>query len=428
LEILESLPPNLRFEIIEDINQHSDSQSVRARKQRAAIATLSKERKKNQGKRNDLLEATSTRNGVQVARRKNSTERIAGLYREGAPAVYQRIEVLEAAEKDPEKCSKFLREMDAADSPHAAHKALREAQRKDRIQGDKIPGEVEPVVRRGDRWILDNHVLVCGDATSAVDVNRLMVGATPHLMVTDPPYGVQFNAPWRSQVLGRARMPRSVANDDRANWTAAYALFPGDVGYVYCGSLKSDSVIANLEAVGLLRRDKIIWLKPNFVLGRGHYQSQHEECWYVVRHGRDGHWNGGRDKSNVWAICPDRDRTSHGTQKPVECMLRPIENNSKPGDAVYDPFVGSGTTIIAAEISRRRCYAMDIDPICCTVAIERWERFTGQQAILEASGQTFDEVKSACSVIAAAHNPVQTQSDQPPETAGSEERRVGNQL
>jgi DNA methylase len=153
------------------------------------------------------------------------------------------------------------------------------------------------------------------------------------------------------------------------------------------------------------------------VLGRGHYQSQYEECWYVVRHSRDSHWNGSRDKLDVWMIGRANDgrddRTDHGTQKPVESMLRPIENSSKPGDAVYDPFVGSGTTIIAAEILRRCCYAMDIDPIFCTVAIERWQKYTGQQARLDATRQTFDEVRAERSVIGAA----QTQVDQPAEIA-----------
>ena len=88
------------------------------------------------------------------------------------------------------------------------------------------------------------------------------------------------------------------------------------------------------------------------------------------------------------------ERTEHGTQKPVECMLIPIQNSSEPGDAVYDPFVGSGTTIIAAQIAKRRCFGMDIDPVYCTIAIERWQNFTGRQAILAETGQTFEEVKA----------------------------------
>jgi DNA modification methylase len=290
--------------------------------------------------------------------------------------------VLNAAEQNPVKWGSLLKQMDEAGSPHAAYQILREAQRAEKIGHDVVPKPTEPVVRRGDRWILGNHVLLCGDATSAADVNRLLAGATPHLMVTDAPYGVSFNAPWRSQVLGRRRVPRSVSNDDRADWRAAYVLFPGDVAYVYCGKLKSDIAIASLEAAGFQRRDKLIWEKLQFVIGRGDYQSQYEECWYAVRRGPNSHWNGGRDKSDVWRIGRENDgrddRTNHGTQKPVECMMRPIENNSKPGDAVYDPFVSSGSTIVAAELTQRQCYAMDIDPACCTMAIERWQRFAGR--------------------------------------------------
>jgi hypothetical protein len=428
LELFDVLSPSLQREVADDIARRSDKQSIVARKQRKIIAKLADVRKRGQGKRNDLRENTScTSNRVQVSRRRNTTEIIAEWYDEGASAVYQRIEVLEAAEKNPEKYGRFLQEMDEADSPHVAHKHLREAQRREEIARDETPDERVPVVRHGDRWILGKHVLVCGDATSAADVNKLLAGATPHLMVTDPPYGVEFDAAWRSEVLGRPRMPRSVINDDRADWRSAYALFPGDVAYAFSGTLHLDTVIGSLEAVGLERRDKIVCVKPQFVLGRGDYQSQCEDCWYVVRPGRNSHWNGLRDKSNVWMIKRvgdgRDDRTSHGTQKPVECMLRPIENSSKPGDSVYDPFVGSGTTIIAAEISGRCCYAMDIDPIFCTVAIERWQKYTGQQARLGATGQTFDAVKAERSPVAA-----QAQVDPPLEIAVAEESSSGDQV
>ena len=229
-------------------------------------------------------------------------------------------------------------------------------------------------------------------------MKRLLLGAAPHLMVTDPPRGVDYDAAWRANELGRRRVPRSVINDDRADWREAFALFPGDVAYVYHASLRGDVAIAALKSVRLMRRGEIIWVKPHFVIGHADYQRQFEPCWYVVHEGANSHWDGGRDKSDVWTISRDQDGrddwTAHGTQKPVECMLRPIENSSRPGDAVYDPFVGSGTTIIAAQIAGRRCYAMDIDPVCCTMAIERWQDYTGHAAVLEATGQTFEEVKN----------------------------------
>ena len=399
-EWLALLPPALRNEVIEDVSRKTDKQSVRARKQRQLIGILREHT--NQGRRPEPNGSdTCTATDVQVgkpSRRANTSEKVARLYREGEKAVRERIYVLEKAEGDPDNYGKFLKEMDDAGNPHRAYKRLRETQRAECIRRDHIPDPGEPVARLGDVWILGHHRLMSGDATAPDDVKRLLVGAAPHLMITDPPYGVDYDAAWRAKAFNRRRAPRSVMNDDRADWREAFRLFQGTVGYVYHPILRSDEVIDSLESVRLMRRNAIIWVKPHFAIGRGHYQRRYEPCWYVVREGGNSHWRGGRDKSDVWEISRDQDgrddRTDHGTQKPVECMLRPIENNSRPGEAVYDPFVGSGTTIIAAEIAGRRCYGMDLDPVCCTMAIERWQSYTVREAILEATGQKFDEVKA----------------------------------
>ena len=116
----------------------------------------------------------------------------------------------------------------------------------------------------------------------------------------------------------------------------------------------------------------IIWAKDRMTLGRGDYHWQHEPCWYVVRNGKAGHWEGGRDKTTVWNIKAREDAGhGHGTQKPVECMKRPIENNSKPGDHVYEPFLGSGTTIIAGEMTGRKVQAIELSPGYVDVAVKR---------------------------------------------------------
>ena len=126
----------------------------------------------------------------------------------------------------------------------------------------------------------------------------------------------------------------------------------------------------------------MIWAKQQFAIGRGDYHWQHEPCWYAVRN--NGHWQGDRTQSTLWQIDkPQKSETGHSTQKPVECMRRPIVNNSSPGQAVYDPFVGSGTTMIAAEMEARSCHAMEISPAWCDVAKQRWENFTGQEAMKE---------------------------------------------
>ena len=124
-------------------------------------------------------------------------------------------------------------------------------------------------------------------------------------------------------------------------------------------------------------RAQIIWAKDRFALSRGHYHWQHEPCWYAVRGASGAHWSGDRKQSTVWT---DSSRAmtmgiGHGTQKPVECMRRPIENNSSPGQAIYEPFSGSGTTIIAAEMTGRSCFAIELDPAYVDVAVLRWQAF-----------------------------------------------------
>jgi DNA modification methylase len=200
-------------------------------------------------------------------------------------------------------------------------------------------------------------------------------GAKPHLMVTDPPYGLAYGPKWRAKAgVNKSRKKMGVVQpDDRADWREAWALFPGSVAYVWCASTFNDVVISSLDAVGFARRSQIIWSKDRFALGRGHYHWQHEPCWYVTR--GDAHWNGDRSQSTIWHIKAREEGLGHGTQKPVECMCRPIENNSRAGDAVYEPFSGSGTTIIAAETTGRTCFAVEIDPAYVDVAVRRWQAF-----------------------------------------------------
>lgn len=264
---------------------------------------------------------------------------------------------------------------------------------------DVVPEPPEtPISRPGDLWILGRHRLLCGDATRAADVARLLGDVRPHLMVTDPPYGVDYDPSWRNDagVSATTRTGR-VSNDNRADWREAWALFPGDVAYVWHAGVHARTVAESLDASGFPIRSQIIWSKSRFVLGRGDYHWQHEPCFYAVRKGATGHWQGARDQSTVWTIGGGGDEdaaTVHGTQKPVECMRRPMINNSERGDAVYEPFAGSGTTLIGAESIERRCFAMEIDPRYCDVIIERWQSFTGSKAQLETDGRSFEDIRS----------------------------------
>ncbi len=262
---------------------------------------------------------------------------------------------------------------------------------------DAVPEPpAEPVTRPGDLWLLSGHRLLCGDSTRANDVARLLDGARPELMVCDPPYGTAYSPSWRNEAgVSNTKRIGTVTNDDRADWREAWALFPGDVAYVWHAGVHARTVAESLEACGFSIRSQLIWVKNRFVLSRGHYHWQHEPCFYAVRDGGESRWQGARDQSTVWPIATNADddaATVHGTQKPVECMLRPMLNNSARGDAVYEPFAGSGSTIIAADKSGRRCFGMEIEPRYCDVSVARWQNFTGKRATLDGDGRTFDAV------------------------------------
>jgi DNA modification methylase len=259
---------------------------------------------------------------------------------------------------------------------------------------DMVPEVPEtPVSRLGDVWVLGRHRLVCGDATDAASVARALDGVRPHLMVTDPPYGVGYDPAWRNRAgVSTTRRTGRVENDHRADWREAWALFPGEVAYVWHGALHATAVAESLVACGFEIRSQIIWAKDRLVLGRGHYHWQHEPCLYAVR--GTGHWTGDRKQTTLWQIAGGGQdaETVHGTQKPTECMKRPIENNSSPGQAIYEPFSGSGTTIVAAETTGRCCHALELSPAYVDVAVLRWQAFTGQEAVLEGDGRVFDAV------------------------------------
>jgi DNA modification methylase len=261
---------------------------------------------------------------------------------------------------------------------------------------------VNPVTVPGDVWLLGKHRIVCGDSTDADTVARVLNGVSPHLMVTDPPYGVEYKPDWRSGLDSVKRSTGTVQNDGQSDWREAYALFPGDVAYVWHAGLRSAEVAQSLIACGFNLRAQIIWVKPHFALSRGDYHFQHEPCWYAVRTAGKGHWAADRKQTTIWQIVngtfqggkakAEDAKTGHGTQKPVECMKRPIENNSSPGQAVYEPFSGSGTTIIAAEMTGRACHAIELNPAYVDVAVKRWQNFVGAEAVLEATGASFAEV------------------------------------
>jgi DNA modification methylase len=259
---------------------------------------------------------------------------------------------------------------------------------------DEIPAVAEtPITVPGDVWCLGPHRVICGDSTDAATVKAVLGDVVPALMITDPPYGVEYDPEWRNERgLSHSSRTGKVHNDERADWSPAWRLFPGTIAYVWHGALRSIPAAQSLIHEGFTIRAQIIWAKERLVIGRGDYHWQHEPCWYAVR--SKGNWTGDRKQTTLWTITSrgQDTETIHGTQKPVECMRRPMLNNSSAGQAIYEPFLGSGTTLIAAQSSGRVCFAIELDPLYVDVAVRRWQAFTGERATLLPAGQTFEQV------------------------------------
>ncbi len=250
-----------------------------------------------------------------------------------------------------------------------------------------------PYVQPGDLYALGHHRLLCGDATSAVDVRRVVGDDQADLMWTDPPYGVAYQTKLSvEEAVARHRrtdgleVPNDQPDDIPALLSAAFGLAPlRPGGSFYVASPSSgDALPAFYSALaenGMPVREQLIWVKDVFVMGRHDYHYRHEPILYGWRDGAAHGFSGGRDQDTVWEIPRPRRSETHPTMKPVELVARAIANSSRSGDLVYEPFGGSGTTVIAAEQTGRRCLALEIDPRYAQVAIERWQDFTGETPV-----------------------------------------------
>jgi DNA modification methylase len=295
------------------------------------------------------------------------------------------------------------------------------------------PVPENPVSRTGDLWLCGNHRILCGDALRAEDVARLLGERKPILMVTDPPYGIELDSEWRdraglntapgqkrttaSKVAAKANpqypaepsymkhrteghTETSISGDTRADWSEAFELVPSlQIAYVWHASKFTREVLDGLLRIGFEHHQQIIWDKTRTVLTRTLYWFQHEPCWFVRK--KNAPWYGkAGENSTIWASPSpkfimggsDEEKYDHPTQKPVELMRRPILNHLKRGELVYEPFLGSGTTLAAAELTERVCCGIELDPKYMDVIVQRWQTLSGKKAKLDGDGRTFEEI------------------------------------
>jgi DNA modification methylase len=258
---------------------------------------------------------------------------------------------------------------------------------------DDVPeSPTGPESQTGDIWVLGDHRLLCGDATNADDLARLMGDATADLLLTDPPYGVAYT--------GRTADALTIANDEAGD-DAAYQGFlatalrtalihvrPGAGYYVWHADVRGLSVRLAVRDAGLQVRQCLVWSKSAMVLGRQDYQWRHEPALYGWKDGAAHSWLGDRAQTTVLEFDKPSRSDSHPTMKPVELFRALIRNSCRPGGVVLDVFGGSGTTLVAAELEGRRAYLLELDPVYCDVIKARWEAVTGQAAERVPVGQS----------------------------------------
>lgn len=237
---------------------------------------------------------------------------------------------------------------------------------------DDLP-EAEPVTRLGDLWVMGEHRLLCGDATDPDMLDRLLADHKPALMVTDPPYGIDYDGG-----AGTKKKRKKITGDLSTSLFFRVCI-PVSVSaaYIWHSVRFAEDAYRSVTHHRFEIRAQVIWHKLNAHYGgyMAHYMQKHEPCIYCVR--GDSEWSGPDNEVTVWEIVQPSRNEHHPTQKPVECMARAIRNHSTD---VFDPFVGSGTTIVAAEHENRRAFAMEIDPKYCDVAVARWEALSEQKA------------------------------------------------
>jgi DNA modification methylase len=274
-------------------------------------------------------------------------------------------------------------------------------------EDDEAPALPEQAVSKpGDLWVLDNHRLLCGDATALADVARVLDGRLADMTFTDPPYNVDYGSSPKDKLRGRHR---PILNDNLGGGFEAFlqdacanilSVTKGAV-YVCMSSSELHTLQRAFVSAGGKWSTFVIWAKSHFTLGRADYQRMFEPILYGWPQGHDRFWCGARDQGDVWHYDKPARNDLHPTMKPVALVERAIRNSSKSRDIVLDPFGGSGSTLIACERAGRQARLIELDPKYCDVIVRRWQEWAGELAALEGDGRSFEEVAAAHAAAAA---------------------------
>ena len=281
---------------------------------------------------------------------------------------------------------------------------------------DIVPDQTDKVIsKQGDKWILGEHRLLCGDACIAENYDKLMKGEMANMVFTDPPYNVAYDESFRNK-NEKAENPRLIKNDNLGDefqeflTRAMENILEHTNGslYICMGGSELHTLYKAFTDAGGKFDAYIVWVKNTFALSRSKYQHQHEwmvfgntESVYKEQHeaillgknpGDTAPWYGGRNQTDVWNFDKPTNNDLHPTMKPVALIERAINNSSRTMDIVLDAFGGSGSTLIAAEKTNRRCRMIELDEKYVDTIVKRWQEFTGRDAIHEQTGKTFNEL------------------------------------
>jgi DNA modification methylase len=258
---------------------------------------------------------------------------------------------------------------------------------------DAVPDVPEtPVSLAGDLWVLDKHRLLCGDVSNKVDVERVLEGSPADMVFCDPPYSVAYT--------GKTARKLKIKNDDLG--AGFYDFLHGAFGnilpvtkgaiYVCMSSSELHTLFQAFTEAGGHWSTFIIWAKNHFTLGRSDYQRQYEPILYGWAEGTPHYWCGDRDQGDVWFVDKPAVNDLHPTMKPVELVQKAIRNSSESRGLIFDPFGGSGSTLIACETTGRRARLIELDPRYVDVIVKRWQDYTGRKAVLESDRRDFEQI------------------------------------